>query len=184
MFGSSFEVASKSIGLGLISCLKRRLEWYEADNSRRDPTRVKHEDLWRLIINLDSQQFPLAETPRFTRFAEREKQKAARAIRKGRHWWLPLIVRWTTPINTAPFNGNSLQVSATMLARGFDLSPVRRKVRYDCRWIRCAIVDSSSDNFIAWNALLSDIEAAFEKILFFFRRTAREVTQKRSWNWI
>lgn len=55
-----------------------------------------------------------------------------------------------------------------MLARGFDLSPVRRKVRYDCRWIRCAIVDSSSDNFIAWNALLSDIEAAFEKILFFF----------------
>lgn len=55
-----------------------------------------------------------------------------------------------------------------MLVRGFDLSPVRRKVRYDCRWIRCAIVDSSSDNFIAWNALLSDIEAAFEKILFFF----------------
>lgn len=116
-----------------------------------------------------SSRFPAAS--RFSRGKEKKKKRTSKrdsAGKEGKGWWVPLIVRWTTPINTAPFNGNSLQVSATMPASGFDLSPARSEgaLRLQVDSLRNRRASDSSTPVIILsrrNALSSDIDARFFK---------------------
>lgn len=130
-------------------------------------TRETREDLARMTDY--SSRFPAAS--RFSRGKEKKKKRTSKrdsAGKEGKGWWVPLIVRWTTPINTAPFNGNSLQVSATMPASGFDLSPARSEgaLRLQVDSLRNRRASDSSTPVIILsrrNALSSDIDARFFK---------------------
>lgn len=139
-------------------------------NGLMERTRVKHVRISRgwLFVPISSRFHYAFHAFREQRGKEKKEKKNERFCREGKGWWVPLIVRWTTPINTAPFNGNSLQVSATMLASGFDLSPARseRALRLQVDSLRNRRASDSSTPVIILsrrNALSSDIDARFLK---------------------